>query len=217
MGPSAETAKSRATQERSIDTQARILDSAITALVQHGYSGATTLRIQEIAEVSRGRLLHHYPSRDDLLVAAVSHLTEARMRDLADDVAWPADPVARIEVAIARMWETFQQEYFWASSELWLAARANPRLKEALEPHERRLSAFIVQKVGSMFGDRLVAASSYVTVRDVLISSMRGVALSYAFRPRDAELDPHLAEWRAIARALLLPVDDRHSADGPSS
>ncbi|MDF2444113.1 MAG: hypothetical protein JWR01_2316 [Subtercola sp.] len=216
MGQTADAAKSRVTQERSLDTRATIMNAAITALVQHGYSGATTLRIQEIAGVSRGRLLHHYPSRDDLLVAAVSHLTEARMLDLADDLVWPADPSARIDEVIARMWETFQQEYFWASTELWLAARANPRLREALEPHERRLNAFIVQKVGSMFGSRISGRANFVMVRDVLITSMRGVALSYAFRPRNADLDPHLAEWRDFAHALL-PEAAPHSGDAPSA
>src|ERR1700710_2263412 len=107
MSQTGDAGPRRAVQERSRDTQARILDSAVTALVLHGYSGATTLRIQEIAGVTRGRLLHHYPSRDDLLVAAVSHLTAARMQDLALDEQWPAGEPDRIDVAIDRMWGTF--------------------------------------------------------------------------------------------------------------
>jgi AcrR family transcriptional regulator len=206
MGEIASVKSVRATQDRSRDTQARIMNAAITALVNDGYSGATTLRIQEIAGVSRGRLLHHYPSRDDLLVAAVSHLTEARMAALAEDEHWPTESAARIDVAVDRMWDTFQQDYFWASTELWLASRANDRLRSALEPHERNLSAFIVRKVGSMFGESLSASSNYAMVRDLLITSMRGVALAYAFRPRDPRLDPHIVEWKATARSLLLPA-----------
>ena len=204
MGQTVTAKPARATQERSRDTQARILNAAIKALVSDGYSGATTLRIQELAEVSRGRLLHHYPSRDDLLIAAVSHLTEARMLALAEDEEWPDDLSDRVDVAIDRMWETFHQDYFWASTELWLAARANERLREALEPHERRLSTFIVQKVGSFFGETIVQKPSYPMVRDLLITSMRGVALSYSFRPRDSNLDPHVEQWKTIARSLLL-------------
>jgi hypothetical protein len=33
---------------------------------------------------------------------------------------------------------------------------------------------------------------------------MRGVALTYAFRPQDELRDPHLAQWKTIARDLLL-------------
>jgi AcrR family transcriptional regulator len=194
----------RATQERSRDTQARIMDAAIIALVSAGYSGATTLRIQEIAGVSRGRLLHHYPSRDDLLVAAVSHLTEARMLALAEDEEWPDSLPDRIDVAVDRMWETFHQDYFWASTELWLAARANERLRDALQPHERRLNTFIIQKVGTFFGESVAQSPRYPMVRDLLITSMRGVALSYSFRPRDSGVDPHVPQWKIIAHILLL-------------
>jgi AcrR family transcriptional regulator len=203
MGQNVVAKPARATQERSRDTQARILDAAIKALVSDGYSGATTLRIQELAAVSRGRLLHHYPSRDDLLVAAVSHLTEARMLALAEDEKWPEQLDERIDVAVDRMWETFHQDYFWASTELWLAARSNARLREALELHERRLGSFIVQKVGSFFGENLVQSPSYPMVRDLLITSMRGVALSYSFRPRDSRGDPHVPQWKTMARTLL--------------
>ncbi len=194
----------RATQERSRTTQDRILQAAVTALADGGYSGATTLRIQEIAGITRGRLLHHYPSRDDLLVAAVTHLTEARMSDLAADVEWPSDAGTRIDLIVDRMWETFRQPYFWASTELWLAARANDRLRDALQPHERRLSAFIVQKLESFFGEELVAHPDYPAIRDILITSMRGTAMTYAFRSLDAADDPHLQTWKDSARRALL-------------
>ena len=40
-------------------------------------------------------------------------------------------------------------------------------------------------------------------VRETLLTSMRGVALTYGFDPRDPSTDPHVAQWKAIARALL--------------
>ena len=78
--------QARRPQRRGIAVQERILDAAVRALVEHGYAGTSTLRIQEIAEVSRGSLLHQFPSRDALLVAAVQHLAEARavVRDRGD-------------------------------------------------------------------------------------------------------------------------------------
>jgi AcrR family transcriptional regulator len=193
----------RALQERSKDTRARILEAAVSALVEGGYSGATTLRIQELAGVTRGRLLHHYPSRDDLVVAAVSYVTEARMAALADDVEWSDDSEKRIRQIIDKMWETFHQPYFWASTELWLASRSSPRLREALRPHERRLSAFIVTKLGSFFGPTLSAHPNYVAVRDILVTSMRGVAMTYAFRPNDPLEEPHIEQWNSLTLQLL--------------
>jgi len=204
MSESAPIVRRRATQERSRDTRQRILEAAVTALVEAGYAGATTLRIQEIAGVSRGRLLHHYPSRDDLLVAALAHLTEVRTSGLAEGRVWPADPGERIDAIVDTVWETFGQPYFWASAELWLAARWNPRLAEVLLPQERRVGAFIASKLIEFFGEELAAREDYQLACDLLITSMRGVAMTYAFRSQDARLDPHLAEWKRLTRSLLL-------------
>jgi hypothetical protein len=40
-------------------------------------------------------------------------------------------------------------------------------------------------------------------VRDLVLTSMRGVGLAYAFDPRDPRTDPHLSLWKALARTLL--------------
>ena len=76
-------------------------------------------------------------------------------------------------------------------------------LRETIEPHERRLATFIVSKVGGFFGEILAQRENYAAVRDLLITSMRGAALTYSFRPRDAQHDPHVAEWKTVARLLL--------------
>ena len=40
-------------------------------------------------------------------------------------------------------------------------------------------------------------------MRETLLTSMRGVALTYGFDPRDPATDPHVAQWQGLARALL--------------
>src|SRR4051794_23090445 len=77
----------RTRAQRTSDSRTRILDAAVSALVEGGYSAATTLTIQARAGVSRGRLLHHFPSRDLLLVAAAQHLAVKRVRDTEDRLA----------------------------------------------------------------------------------------------------------------------------------
>jgi len=67
----------------------------VACLVESGYSGATTLQIQARAGVSRGRLLHHFPSRDELLVAASRHLATERLRATAARIGGLARPHRR--------------------------------------------------------------------------------------------------------------------------
>lgn len=184
---------------RSRATQQHILDSAVEVLIEHGYSGASTLKIQERAGVSRGRLLHQYPHRDALLVAAVQHLAEARMAALHEANEWPDDPAERVAAAVDAMWEMYRQGYFWAATELWLAARNNAKLADALGPRERALGAFIRDMTAGMFGTELSAHPRYADLREVLNTSMRGVALTYAFDHRSPEADPHLHLWTELA------------------
>lgn len=197
----------RSREQRTSDSRQRILDAAVACLVESGYAGTTTLTIQARAGVSRGRLLHHFPSKETLLVAAAQHLAATRFASdglaAADLPAVDEDPAGRIDRVVEEMWSTFRQPYFWASVELWTAARTDPALAAALLPAERRLGAAIRQTLDAVF-EHYLASENYPMVREMLLTSMRGVAMTYGFDPRDHATDPHLAQWKQMARALLL-------------
>jgi AcrR family transcriptional regulator len=201
-----EGSQKRTQRERSEISRRRVLDAAVTVLNTEGYSAASTLRIQQEAGISRGRLLHQFPSRDALLVAAVQHLAASRVEDLRYRWHWSDDPLERIDQAVDTMWSTYHQPYFWAATELWLAARSNEELRLALLPEERRLGRLVRDAADAFFGAELSARPRYREVREILIAAMRGIALTYAVEPRDPHSDPHLDEWRGLAVAMLGPV-----------
>jgi hypothetical protein len=88
---------------------------------------------------------------------------------------------------------------------MWTAARTNGGIAAALLPEERRLGAVVRTVVDGMFGVELASRPGYPAVRELLLTSMRGVALTYGFDPRDPAGDPHLAQWKATARRMLAP------------
>jgi AcrR family transcriptional regulator len=193
-------------EERTATSRARILDAAVACLVESGYAGATTLRIQARAGVSRGRLLHHFPSRDQLLVAASRHLAIERLRrtgERIESLAGGLSGAERLDRAIELMWETFSEPHFWAAVELWTAARTNEELRAALLPEEREVGAAVRELMDRFYGPELVAHPRFAEVRDLLFTSMRGVALTYALEHRDPRTEPHLALWRSVAHTLL--------------
>ncbi|WP_207837428.1 TetR/AcrR family transcriptional regulator [Williamsia soli] len=191
-------------QLKSTKSRNQILDAAIDVLVSKGYAQASTLAIQEAAGVSRGRLLHHFPSRDDLLMAAVHHLARVRIEELPQRVEWPDDPIERISVGIDTGWSTFHQPYFVASIELWTAARTNERLRSALLPAERELGPTVRTAVDSFLGPVLTAAPRTDELYPILLSSMRGAAMTYLLDRRDPRDDPHLPLWKALTAEYLL-------------
>ncbi len=193
-----------AVQQRSGVTRTRILDAAIRVLVDRGYSGASTVAIQNEAGMSRGRLLHHYPSRDALLMAAVGHLARTRIEELPSRVDWPDDPIARISLATDVGWSTFHQPYFVASMELWVAARTNENLRTALLPTEREIGKTVREAVAGFLGPELTASPRYADLYPILFTSMRGAATTYLIDRRDPRTDPHLRLWKDMIRMYLM-------------
>jgi AcrR family transcriptional regulator len=197
----------RSRSERTADSRLLILDAAVACLVEDGYAGASTLAVQARAGVSRGRLLHHFPSRADLLVAAAEHLSttlleDARHRAAALMADQPPGP-ERVGRAIDLMWATFQEPPFWAAMELWTAARTDPELRAALRVEERRLRSAIRAVADEIWGPEVSAAPLYAELCEVLFTSMRGVAMVYAFEDRPAATDPHLPLWKRLATRML--------------
>ena len=69
------TASARVPQEeRTRVMRARLLDATVECLVERGFAGTSTTLVSERAGVSRGAQLHHFPPKNDLVVAAVVHL-----------------------------------------------------------------------------------------------------------------------------------------------
>jgi AcrR family transcriptional regulator len=199
--------KDSARARRSAGSRALILEAAVACLVEDGYAGASTLAVQARAGVSRGRLLHHFPSRAELLVAAAQYLATSSLAELqqrataamADEPPGPR----RVDRAIDLMWATFHEPPFWAALELWTAARTDPALRAALRIEEPRLRAAIRAVADGIWGPEVSGAPLYEELRELLFTSMRGVALVYAFEERPAATDPHLDLWKRLARRLL--------------
>lgn len=197
----------RVVQARSLDTRRRIVDAAVEILLEHGYAGASTVRIQQRAGVSRGRLLHHFGSRDHLLVAAAHRLAMGRIGVLPLDHVWPNDPGERIDAVIDTVAATFEQEYFWAVTELWVAARTNAALKAALLAGEQELAREIRSGMRLLFGPDLASHPDYVAVTAVIFTSLRGMALTRAFDRREGPSRRHVGHVKRVARRALIDVD----------
>lgn len=197
----------RTRSARTADSRLLILDAAVACLVEDGAAGASTLAVQARAGVSRGRLLHHFPSRAELLVAAADHLASTLLEEVRSRAAalMEDEPTGRerVDRAIDLMWTTFQEPPFWAAMELWTAARTDPALRAALRAEERPLRAAIAAVADGIWGPEIAGSPVYTDLTELLFTSMRGVALLYAFEDRPAATDPHLALWKRLAARLL--------------
>ncbi len=126
-------------EERTRAMRARLLEATVECLVERGFAGTSTTLVSQRAGVSRGAQLHHFPAKNDLVVAAVEHLAEVRRDELAAAAAaLPAGP-RRTRAVLAMLAEHFTSPVFTAALELWVAARTDPALLAAVAPLEQRV------------------------------------------------------------------------------
>lgn len=124
-------------EERSRAMRARLLEATVELLVERGFAGTSTTLVSERAGVSRGAQLHHFPTKNDLVVAAVEHLTAARGAELAKAAAGLPHGKRRTRAVLQMLGDHFASPVFTAALELWVAARTDPQLLAAVAPLER--------------------------------------------------------------------------------
>jgi AcrR family transcriptional regulator len=130
----------RTQEERRAGTRARILDAAADCLLERGYAETTVAEVQSRAGLARGTLLHHYPAKADLIVAAMRHLAEQRMAAFHREAQAVVAPAGnRLAALVDVAWRDLNSPTFFAALELWVAARTDPELREALIPVETDL------------------------------------------------------------------------------
>lgn len=126
-------------EERTRAMRGRLLEATIELLVERGFAGTSTTLVSERAGVSRGAQLHHFPTKNDLVVAAVEHLTEKRGRELAEAAeALPTGP-RHTRAVLQVLGDHFASPVFAAALELWNAARSDETLLAAVAPLEQRV------------------------------------------------------------------------------
>ncbi|WP_078322436.1 TetR/AcrR family transcriptional regulator [Mycobacteroides chelonae] len=190
-------------EEQKQATRARVLDAATNLLVTQGYSALTTVAVQEAAGVSRGALLHHFPTAAELTRALVANLVESNetvARAAAMRIGRKTDAVER---ALTALLESMTHPAAQAEFELWAAARTDPALAEVLIEAERRAGRDLRRVVDDLFGPEIVAHQHYPVIRDLSITMLRGMALSRSLRTSDRAVRTTLTRWADTVRTLL--------------
>src|SRR5689334_4059106 len=94
---------------KSLRTRARILDAAMRLFAEVGYHAATNAVIADAAKLTRGAMLYHFATREELVEAAVAHIELQRAKLLERAAATPPAPgVEAAEHAIDSYWALLQ-------------------------------------------------------------------------------------------------------------
>ncbi|MFN3524706.1 MAG: TetR/AcrR family transcriptional regulator [Paracoccus sp. (in: a-proteobacteria)] len=203
----------RTQAERSTEMREKACIATLQALTEVGYERISTKLIADRARVSRGALTHHFPMRNDLLVAAFEYLLTSW------ETSWPfaadpAPPRLGIEDLIDALWERlFSTEQYMAATELMLAARMDGNLGQRLRDVQLRWSGIrdaIATKILGMTPDN---ETNHLFLQ-LNLCLLRGIAVHKSFDNDPAVDQKLLSLWKDIVRAQkVVDVPDPSAAD----
>lgn len=195
----------RTQQQRRDETRRALLDAAVESLIEVGFARTTTLEVQRRAAVSRGALLHHFPSKAELLVAAIAHLAEMRATELVRlSALLPTEGGrARTDAVLDLLWQCFSGTFFQVAMELRTAARTDPELRPVLAHAERVLRDGIVAQARTLFGREVAEHPGLPRALDLTLQLMIGAAMTAVLHGGDHRLDLLIDDWKALFPTVL--------------
>lgn len=168
--------------DRTAAMRKRLIDAAIESLGALGY-GATTLQVvTDRAKVSRGAVLHHFPTKVDLMIAVAEYAAGKQNRHVARQLADTKPGLERYDALTMATWDAMTRAPAIALLEIMMGSRSDPELSarfpmvnDALERHQREGVWEQAQSAG--ITDK-AAVESMVHLHN---AAMRGLALELMY------------------------------------
>lgn len=166
-------------QRKSAQTRTGILEAAIDCLATHGYARTTTQLVAETADISRGAMLHHYPTKGFLIEAIVAYCFFKRMEMLADGVRNISEMQRVQEFAgLEILWRSFFSREHRAYLELAIASRTDSELRENFLPQARRFARIWREAGVKIFPEWAGDPERLARASDVVEAVLEGMALN---------------------------------------
>lgn len=186
---------------KSLRTRRRILDAAMQLFAERGYHASSNADVAEAAGLTRGAMLYHFPTREDLVEAAIDHIqarrTEAFETAARDQGHSHSDPT---DQAVDAYWELLHQAPFKAFAELEAVARTDPDLARRIAPAQ---AAFDHAQIGDLSGLLLAGSGPrFQTGRDLARFMLEGLARANLTYREEERIERLLTVVKRVTRVL---------------
>jgi len=171
---------------KSAATRLQILEATLRCFSKLGYFHTTTPAIAEEAGLSRGAMLHHFPSRMDVVRAAVEHLHAKRLKAFRAAVDGLPAGENRAHAALRAHWDQLRHPLYAVFIELYVAARTDPELADILTPAEAAFARELREMAMEVVPEWRVTGRNFDIGYDLVICALQGMALNL-FRPGGPE------------------------------
>src|SRR3954451_23302139 len=198
-----ETARHRTQAERSEETRTRILKAAANLIRKRGYARFRTAEVAKEAGLSRGAQLHHFPTKDSLVVATLEFVFEqARVlsRRRASAVNKPRD---LIEAVIEDAREFFFSEHFMVAIDIVLSTSTDQSVRKQILEISRKARRPVEAAWTEALAANGVPPSLSADIVALTLSLVRGLALRTLWDNDPKWFDELFAVWRRMIKIFL--------------
>lgn len=184
--------------------RARLRAATEQLIAEVGVEAASAAAIALRCGVSRGAMLHHYPTRDALIVDTAAHFWQ-RARDivagLADDVSHGRTDVATF---VGRLYdEVFRANALVTMLDLMVSGRSETRIGEAVNRILTDLFASYEDLGIQAFQSSGLPPERIRVIITLIVSTLRGLRIQDNIKPDEARVRDVLASLTTAIEALL--------------
>jgi AcrR family transcriptional regulator len=159
----------------------------------HGYAATTTLLVAEEAGISRGAMLHQFPTKTDLMLFVMRSVYDDEVMRFSARLNAPNHTEADLHEV---MWETLSRPSGAAALEILLGARSDQRLAEKLVPLQAQIEREAIAIAAAMNPDG-DSMSSPNAVR-LVMWAMRGLAMANLVAGNPDEISEMVGLFRQV-------------------
>ena len=117
-------------EERKTERREQILEGARRCFAEHGYEGATVVRLEREIGLSRGAIFNYFPSKEELFIELAVR-DNARMSEV-----WISDGLAAVVRAVVELDPAWLSVYL----ELFRRVRNDPAFRARIEERQNEVA-----------------------------------------------------------------------------
>jgi len=200
----------RTQAQRSHKTQQKILTVTTQLVLTKGLRDTSTVDVAEAAGVSRGALLHHYPSRQVLMQEALRHLLNGEITEIKALAGAIRTGDMDLDGFLSEMWARFSGPMFMITMEFLTAARTDPAIREALIPVALDYNHQLDEIWENLFPDLSGAHGTRRIALNATLCLLRGMGTQSIWRD-DSQLFLEMLEFWKTSLGNLAPAPSKET------
>ncbi len=191
-------------EERSRQTQARVTQATIECILEKGIRATSTVDVARQAGVSRGALVHHYPSKTLLMQAALEDLLNREVESVRDMARRVKTGDLDFDNFLLALHDHFKGDMYMVTLEYLTNARTDPDIMEVLVPLASKFNESL-----EAIWEQLVASAEHSShtkrvALNATLCMMRGMGAQGIWRDDPELYRDMLLFWRETLQELGL-------------